>query len=276
MNIIILVLIVLLQILLMTLFFVSLIVFHDEIYILGIPIHLIFVVLLNILSLILLGGMHQRESKKKIQFTETTHEEQFCALVASVRSDRHDLNNHLTVLFGLLSIQESESALHYIKEMIGDIRINNQALSIQNPILASMLFSKMDTYQKEKVVFKVNILTEEIVHILSSTDLIRLISNLLDNAFDAAIALPEEERLIILEITEIEEHLQLIVKNSSEIDTFDPAFFEIGYSTKTSNSGENRGFGLSIIQEITKKYHASLDIKTEDELIVFTIHFPKG
>ncbi|OMP66441.1 sensor histidine kinase [Domibacillus epiphyticus] len=276
MNIFVLVLIVLLQIVMISFFIVSLLVFHDGFYIYGIPVHLIFVVLLNILSLLVPGKMYQRESKQRVKFTETTHEEQFRALVASVRSERHDLNNHLTVLSGLLKIKSYDSAENYIKEMIGETRINNQALSIYNPILASMLYSKMDKYQKEGVFFKVNILSEEIVHILPSTDLIRLMSNLLDNAYDAAAELPKGNRAVILDIWEAKGVIHLVVKNTSSIKKFDSAFFEIGYSTKPKDKNKVRGYGLSIIQEITKKYNAKLDIKIENELVCFDIQFPKG
>ena len=84
-----------------------------------------------------------------------------------------------------MEIGSYNTAASYIRELIGDIRINNQALNISNPILASMLFSKMETFKKKHVAFKINILTEDLGNILSSTDLIRLLSNLLDNAYDA-------------------------------------------------------------------------------------------
>ena len=84
MPIIILILIIMLQILFTCLFIVATIVFKDELYIMDMPVHLLFVILLNILSLILLGRMYQKETQRKIQLTEHTHEEEFRSLVASV------------------------------------------------------------------------------------------------------------------------------------------------------------------------------------------------
>lgn len=275
MPIVVLVFIIMLQILFTCLFIVSTIVFKEELYVIGVPIHLIFVVLLNVISLFLLGKIYRREMAQKIKFTESTYEKQFQSLVASVRSDRHDLNNHLTVIFGLLNIKNYDATANYIKDLIGDIQINNQVLNISNAILASMLFSKMEKFKKENIIFKLHILTEEIVDTLSSTDLIRLLSNLLDNAYDATMELPKEERTIALEFLEIQGKLAIIVKNSSQLKEFDSSFFEIGYSTKSKESNKSRGYGLAIIQEITKKYRAVLNIKVEEQLVCFEFLFPK-
>ncbi|MDG5788506.1 hypothetical protein QA612_13540 [Evansella sp. AB-P1] len=79
--------------------------FQDNaLYIIGIPIHLIFVMLLNIISLYLLGKIFKREEKRKVYNAESTHVEEFRSLVTSVWSDRHDLNNHLTVISGFMKI----------------------------------------------------------------------------------------------------------------------------------------------------------------------------
>ncbi|OIJ20804.1 hypothetical protein BKP45_08395 [Anaerobacillus alkalidiazotrophicus] len=267
-----LVIILLFQILLIYHLISSMIAFNDSLEIYGIPVHLVFVVLLNLLSLIILGKLYKREEQRKIQSTESTHVEQFRSLVTSVRSDRHDMNNHLTVISGLLKIKNYEAASNYIKQMIGDISINNQILTIKSPILASMLFSKMNKFQKEDVLFKLTISNEDIVNHFSSTDLIRLLSNLLDNAYDAVLELPRNERKIYLDLYEVNHQSIISVKNTSDKKCIDENFFEAGYSTK----GENRGFGLSIIQEITKKYNGTLVTKSTHNLIMFELVFAKG
>ncbi|KAB7670740.1 sensor histidine kinase [Bacillus sp. B1-b2] len=275
MPIIILVLVIMLQILFTCLFIVSTVVFKDEPYILGIPVHLIFVVLLSILSLILLGKIYQRDTERKIKQTESIHEEQFRSLVASVRSDRHDLNNHLTVISGLLAINNYEALSDYIKNLIGDTRINNQVLAIKDPVLASLLYSIMENFKKKEVIFNFIVSTEEVVRLLTSTDLIRIISNLLDNALDATLELSEEKRYVCLELLERSDNLAIIVKNTSILKNFSTTFMEAGYSTKSQQSERRRGFGLSIIQELTKKYHGDLHIYIEEELVHFELLFPK-
>ncbi|WP_179295462.1 sensor histidine kinase [Bacillus sp. FJAT-45350] len=273
MNFVTLVLIILIQLLLVFFAIISIAGLKDNaLDIIGVPIHLIFVIVLNILSLYILGKIFKREEKRKVYNTESTHVEEFRSLVTSVRSDRHDLNNHLTVISGLIKIKNFDAADKYIQEMIGDININNKALTIKNPILSSMLYSKMGKYQKAGIPFSVNIANEEIETILSSTDLIRLISNLLDNAYEATLKMPNEERKIELEIVKVNDTMKLIVKNTSILKEITENHFKIGYSTKSKS---DRGYGLAIIQEVTEKYNGFLEVDTTGNIVSIEISFPK-
>lgn len=274
-NIVPLIIVVLVQSLLISIFIGSEFIFKETNYLLGVPSSLVFLIVLNVLSLILLGRMYQSEVNRKVQLTESTHEKEFHSLVASVRSDRHDLNNHLTVISGLLKIGNINETKNYVKELIGDIQLNNQALKIHNPILASVLFTKMEKFRRDQVTFTLKILSEEIMNTLPSTDFIRLMSNLLDNAYDATMELPEEDRLIFLKIEEINGQLAIEVKNSSKLKEFDHSLFEIEHSTKAREECKSRGYGLSIIKEISQRYNGVLDVKIEDELVCFRTLFLK-
>lgn len=274
MNIVTLVLILLMQLLLVFFAIISIVILKDNTFsVIGIPIHLILVVLLNILSLYILGGIYKRETKRKVHNAEFTHIQEFHSLVSSVRSERHDLNNHLTVISGLIKIENYDTANKYIQEMIGEISINNKALTIKSPILASILYSKMDKCHRAGIPFKINIANEEIINILPSTNLIRLISNMLDNAYEATIELPSEARKIELEIVKDNGKVKVDVRNTSTLTEITESHFKIGYTTK---SGSGRGYGLAIIREITNKYNGSLVISANNNLISFEITFLKG
>ena len=250
--------------------------FNDSILVFGVPIHLILIILLNIGSLILLAKILINEQKRVVKYTEETHEEQFRSLVTSVRSDRHDFNNHLTVISGLIKINNFKSVESYIDEIIGEVKITNLALTIQNPILASILYSKMEFFQKQKVPFILNVTSEAVTSSMSSTDLIRLISNLLDNAYEATIQLPKELQNIVFEMSENNRNYEVIVINSSIDKNFDLKNYEVGVSTKIHTEKRARGYGVSIIQEVAKKYNGTVSTKTEDSLIVFSVILPKG
>ncbi|MCK0469895.1 sensor histidine kinase [Halalkalibacter sp. APA_J-10(15)] len=273
MHIFILIVFILAQVILNFFLIGSWVAFGELMEIYGIPIHFILMCVLNIGSLVLVVTLLKNEETKQIKYTESTHEEQFRALVASVRSDRHDLNNHLTVVAGLLKIENYTSAVKYINEVIGEVKINNKALSIKNAVLASILFSKMELYQKHKVPFSIDISSEGITKRLTSTDLLRLVSNLLDNAYEATIELIKDKQMIAFEMAEGMDHYDIIVRNSCA-HQLDGDFLKSGFSTK--GSSQPRGFGLSIIQEVTKKYGGTLHMKSEQSIVVFHLVFPKG
>lgn len=272
MPIIVLVLVIMLQILFVGLAVVSKIVFRDEVYILGIPIYLILVIVLDIVSLFLLGKIYQKHMEQKIKLTESIHEEQYRMLIDSVKADQHDFKNHLTVISGLLALESYDMANDYVRDLIGKSHVNGQILSIHHPVLASLFISKMDDYKRNYIVLRLNITTEKIAELMSSTDLIRLLSNLLDNAYDATMEMPMDQRFITVELLEQNAHIVLNVKNSSVLTEFNQSFFEVGYSTKCDDGG-NRGYGMSIIQNIIKKYHAKLDVYVENYEVCFKIQF---
>jgi two-component system, LytTR family, sensor histidine kinase AgrC len=265
--------VVLFQIFLTSLSIGSLYIMKETTFILGVPASMFIVILLNIVSLFIIGKIYQTETKQKVQLTETTHEEEFHSLVASVRSDRHDLNNHLTVISGLLKIGNYTDTENYVKELIGDIQVNNQVLKIHHPILASVLFTKMEKFRRDHIVFSQNIQSERIMETISSTDFIRLMSNLLDNAYDATMELPIDQRKISLEMKELHGNFIIEVKNSSKLKNFDETLFQIEHSTKPREKSKSRGFGLSIIREITHKYNGDLQVKIDEELVCFKIVF---
>ncbi|WP_066054256.1 sensor histidine kinase [Robertmurraya korlensis] len=265
--------VVLFQIFLTFLSIGSLYIMKETTFILGVPASMIIVILLNIVSLFIIGKIYQTETKQKVQLTETTHEEEFHSLVASVRSDRHDLNNHLTVISGLLKIGNYTDTENYVKELIGDIQVNNQVLKIHHPILASVLFTKMEKFKRDHIVFSQNIQSEKIMETISSTDFIRLMSNLLDNAYDATMELPVDQRKISLEMKELHGNFIIEVKNSSKLKNFDETLFQNEHSTKPREQSKSRGFGLSIIREITHKYNGDLQVKIDEELVCFKIVF---
>ncbi|WP_062051890.1 sensor histidine kinase [Bacillus sp. JCM 19034] len=273
MHIFILIVFILAQVILNFFLIGSWIAFEELAEIYGIPVHFLFMGVLNIGSLVLVVTLLKTEERRQIKNTELTHEEQYRALVASVRSDRHDLNNHLTVVAGLLKIKNYSSASKYIHDVIGEVKINNKALTIKNAVLASILFSKMELYQKKNVPFNVHISSEGVTSRLTSTDLLRLISNLLDNAYEATIEMPESEQIIGLEMLEEEDHYIIIVKNSC-VHQLDLAHLKPGYSTKSSN--QSRGFGLSIIQDVLRKYNGTYEIKNDQSIVSFHLKFPKG
>jgi two-component system, LytTR family, sensor histidine kinase AgrC len=269
-----LIIVILFQLLLSFLSFGSFYIMKETPLILGVPSSMILLILLNIVSLFIIAWIYKKETSRRIQLTEHTHEKEFHSLVTSVRSDRHDFNNHLTVISGLLKIGHYRETENYVKDLIGDIQVNNQVLQITNPILASVLFTKMERFKRNQIVTTLTILSEDVTNILSSTDFIRLMSNLLDNAYEATMELPVEQRRIFLEMKKINEKHIIEVKNSSTLENFDETFFEMEHSTKQSENSRNRGFGLSIIKEITDKYNGELKVTIEEKLVCFTIVFP--
>ena len=77
-------------------------------------------------------------------------------------------------------------------------------------------------------------------HQVKTTDLITILSNLIDNAMDAVIELPEDERKIYISCEAYDTYYKFKIINTGKILRNEP-IFEQGYSTKKTMVGKVRG-----------------------------------
>ncbi|EIN6611972.1 sensor histidine kinase, partial [Listeria monocytogenes] len=142
-----------------------------------------------------------------------------------------------------------------------------ELMNISNPAVKSVLSAKALFSKQKNVQIELEIKQEISLYYIDILDYIRIISNLLDNAIEAA-ELAKEKKVIIaifyrddLLFTRIEN-----TRDSSKI-TIDK-MFTFNYSTK----GNNRGKGLSNVQDILQKYNnAWIETKITEAQIIQTI-----
>lgn len=242
--------------------------------ILGVPIHFVLILFFAVLSFWILHKLYKLETSKAIQSVENTYEEQLKSLLTSIRSERHDINNHLMVIHGLLKQKHPDSAEKYLKNLIGDIQINTVAIQLRNPVVSSLLYSKLSYAQQEGIDFKLEITDEEISNKLTMTDTIRLFSNLIDNAIEATLNLPKEERKILFKMTLEDQFHTVVTKNTSSMTEFKEDLFEIGISTKEKSGTNKRGFGLSIIKQVANKYEGTIHTQINNKEVTIQVQFP--
>jgi sensor histidine kinase regulating citrate/malate metabolism len=166
-----------------------------------------------------------------------------------------------------------EQAKAYVNDLVGDIQVNNKAIMIQHPVLAALIYSKFTRFRQSNVDFDINIQSDAIVEHLSITDSVRLLTNLLDNAFDEVSNLIREERKVSLELSEVGRAFTIDVSNPTHLNGFNQKLFQTNQTTKSS--GGNRGYGLSIVQDIVKKYSGQINVRVENNVFQIIVSIPK-
>lgn len=109
----------------------------------------------------------------------------------------------------------------------------------------------------------------------SLKDTISIIGNLVENAIEAVEALPEEERWIQISFKKVQESgaLQICICNPFEKGkSLDKAVTEKGVSSK----GQNRGYGLYIVMQRTKRYRGEIRTFTKDQVFAVVIDIPNS
>ena len=179
-----------------------------------------------------------------------------------LRRFRHDTKNLLLALRFLVAEKENDQAIEYIDKMQEEIEANKgKAFDTGNFIADALLESKAKTAAQNDIIMTVegNIPANRI----EDVNLVILISNLVDNALEAARQVEGEKKIEIQSI--LKKNIWILsVKNSCVQDV---VIRENRIET-TKEEKESHGFGISNIERVAKKYGGNLKLSCEN--CVFT------
>ncbi|NLH27167.1 MAG: GHKL domain-containing protein [Syntrophomonadaceae bacterium] len=200
--------------------------------------------------------------------------EHLSELVRAIRVQRHDFVNHMQVVHALMKTGRFDRAIEYIADLSHDIQITGEMLRVDMPELSALLLAKTDLARKKDILFKITVESDLKGLEIKPLELIMVVANLLDNAFEAVETLPEENRIVVLKITETAEYYCLQVKNPGYIpEEIKMRIFEMGYSTK---EGKERGTGLAAVKAVVEKNGGKITLQcSRDQGVTFTVRLPK-
>ena len=188
-------------------------------------------------------------------------------MLSTLRANTHEFLNKLQVISGLLQMNRPEDAQKYI----GQIAAVHEHITapilklIRNTSVAALILGKASHMREldiDMILLSNSELPEQSKY-LSTTELVTVVGNLMENAIEASYAILErEKRAVALQITENERGLLIMVSDAGEgISNEDlPRIFERGFSTKAATG---RGMGMSLIREIVDSHGGTIDVDTE-------------
>jgi two-component system, LytTR family, sensor histidine kinase AgrC len=217
-------------------------------------------IIVVITSFLFMQRWYQREVQKEVGYTEDTYQAEIKTLIASVSSLRHDFTNHIQVVHGLLQIGASKQAQEYLASLDKEVQsIEVIKLGIDHPGLLILLQTKKLTAQNHGIDMDISVSATSFSYI-KTTDLIKILSNLIDNAIDAAKEFPEEKRRIEFHCEADEERYIFKIINTGPAIIRDAPVFKKGFTTKEAQDGKRRGQGLFIVKEVVGKYGGKISI----------------
>lgn len=213
----------------------------------------------------------QKWYQKEVGSTESTYQKEIKTLIASVSSLRHDYINHIQVLHGLLCIGEVEQATKYLDSLSKDIQaIKSIKLNLDHPGLAILLQTKKLACQNQQIDIQIAA-DDNPFDKIKTIDLINILSNLIDNAIEATMELPEEQRKMAVSCTADEHYYTFSITNLGRKLPDVNRIFKQGYSTKKEEKGRVRGQGLFIVKETINKYNGTITFDTTNEKEILVI-----
>lgn len=168
---------------------------------------------------------------------------------------RHDVQNHLAVLEQMLQKdQNSEEIRSYLTQLKERTRETGAFSNSGNLPIDCIVNYKLRNIGENNITADVNIAVPEKLDVEIS-DIITILGNLLDNAIEALVAVPDDRQLY-LKILYTKGRLMLTVRNNFNGEMA----YRDGRIISKKNGGHH-GYGLKNVQEALKKYNGSLIIK---------------
>ncbi|MDR7856822.1 GHKL domain-containing protein [Tissierella sp.] len=194
-------------------------------------------------------------------------------ILQTIRSQRHDLNNYLGTLYGLISLGDFEDAKRYIKKINGRISNMNSIIETNHPVITALISMKKNKAFDDGIEMKFDInLPKELP--FDFVDLSIILGNLLDNAIEACRLIAMDfERIINVFISYDNDYLTIQIDNPKDESIKLEKEKLLGRFT-TKEDHENHGMGLGNVEFIVKQYNGSMNIEDLGDEFIVNIGLP--
>jgi sensor histidine kinase regulating citrate/malate metabolism len=184
-------------------------------------------------------------------------------IAKALREQKHEFKNKLHVIVGLLKMKDYEAVNTYVNQSVYQTNLTSDYYSSRlEDDQISALFVGKDILAKE---YETNLKLSSDSYLslshnpVSSDDLIIVVGNLIDNAFEA-FKEEHKNREVTVKIIEDDQQISIgVLDNAGTLENYmKEEMFQRGVSTK---KGENRGTGLYLVNEIIRMYGGEKNVQ---------------
>ncbi|MEZ9231468.1 ATP-binding protein [Vibrio amylolyticus] len=209
------------------------------------------------------------------------------AYAEMLRSQTHEHRNKLNTISGMVQMGELDS----VQKLIGQETAHYQSLieflreTIREPLIAGMLLGKTERARELGLglVVEEGSRLEVLPERVDPSDVVTILGNIIDNAFDATMSaigegqlISQERRVIEVSISDYGSEVILEVTDQGvglPKEVSNEELLVKGISTKAS---QNRGVGLHLVNQLTLKYYGQLEMGENKEFGTrMTVYLPK-
>lgn len=195
-------------------------------------------------------------------------------LAYAMRSQRHDFVNHIQVVEALYYGGKLADLEKYFRELNQEIAVLNEMVKVNSPIISGLLNAKIARANTCSIDFDIEIAADLSSYSGKIIDLVRIMSNLIDNAIEAVEDNEAGKRWIKLGMEARGPLIELQITNPG-IMTQEAieAAFQPGYSLK---KGGHAGLGLYIVRDLAEKMGGFITCTAQpQEEICFCLQIPR-
>ncbi len=198
-----------------------------------------------------------------------THYQEVENMYRQIRGWRHDYRNHIQVMKALAAKGDLDGIRAYLDELDTDLNTVDTVIKTGNAMADAILNSKISLAKSKHIPVQAD------AHIpvklrMSELDLCVILGNLFDNAIEASLSLPEDQRLIRVYMDMKGTQLYISFTNFTAAAKQQ----KVGRRFATTK-GAGHGFGLVRIDNIIDRLDGYLSRNSEDGAFTTEILIPQ-
>ena len=217
--------------------------------------------------------IHKSILKNKNREIKSTYNPLLDEIIQSMKASEHEYKNHINMIYSMIQVSKTipeikEKASNYIGH-IQNKNVFSKVLDIESTIVKAVIYSKLVECEQLGINLSYEIKSNIEGSFVDDSEITIILCNLLNNAIEAT--KNSNKKKIKLDIRKLDRY-KIQVKNnisglnidSREIENF----FKKGFSSK----GEGRGYGLSNVKKIIKKYKGTIYARVVEDFLVIEIY----
>ncbi len=213
-----------------------------------------------------------RMDKKLAQYQRElieTHFREVESMYREMRGWRHDYRNHIQLMKTYVADGDWAAVCAYLDKLETDLNTVDLAVKTGNRMADAILNSKITLAKSRGIPVRADAHIPAALSI-SDLDLCVILGNLFDNAIDASLALPEDQRMI---------RVYMDVKNTQLYISFTNRAGKKQQKVAgrfRSSKGEGHGFGLSRIDKTVERLGGYIKRASEDGAFTTEVLLPQS
>jgi len=186
----------------------------------------------------------QMRQKMQIEHYRNLYQEQH-----AIKSIRHDINNNMIAISGMLKAGQIQKATDRIDEIHERVMSKAHTVDTGLPPIDAILSEKIAKGKEIGIDIAYTILVDNELSI-DQFDIAVIVANALDNAIEGTLRSVNVDKKITLNISRIAEYISILIENNATGPVFE------GFKTSKPDN-MNHGFGMAQMRAIAQKYNGS-------------------
>lgn len=183
------------------------------------------------------------------------------------RKRTHEYKNQIMCIDSLLKKKKYDKLEEYINSIFNRLDGQLDMVDTNNEVVNAIINAKYYEALQNNVLFILKI--NDLSHIkVSDDDIVTILSNLLDNAIEAAGQCEIDKRTVGIRLLYEDDVLSIAVSNSYKTE---PEIMEDGYMRTIKDDKEQHGLGIRNVVATLEKYNAEYIIDYKNGEFVFSI-----